>query len=363
MVKVKAPKEYISKPDVLEESGEYIKKYGKKALIIASKKSLEVSKDRLLPSLDKAGIEYVIHLFTGYPTMEAADKIAASYLETDVVIGLGGGRVIDTSKVVGTKKGVSVVTIPTIAATCASWAAVSILYNEKGEFTDAFFNKIGPELILADTRILFEAPKRYLYAGVIDTYAKWYEIYPYEKLEGSSTFLQVMIDIAKRAHETLTNITPIALEKEKNGEIGDEAIQTIDAIIFLAGLTGSLQTDTLYQGIAHPLYNVLSYVEETKHLLHGEKVGYGLLVQQVLEKKTKKEIQEVIDLFRFFENDWTLEALHIKDNTEKLAFISDKIYKDYYKSLNRLGYGFSGEEIRDAFYAIDALIEDRKKRV
>lgn len=362
MVRVKAPKEYISEPDVLYKAGEYIKNYGKKALIVASEKSLDVTKDLLLPSLKDAGIEYEIHLFTGYPTMEAAESIAASYLDSDVVIGLGGGRVIDTAKVVGTKKDVPVVTIPTIAATCASWAAVSILYNEEGEFVDAFFNKVGPVLILADTKILFQAPKRYLFAGVIDTYAKWYEIAPYEKIEGDSTFLQVMIDIAKRAHQTLTHKTPIALEKAKQGEIGEEAIQTIDAIIFLAGLTGSLQTDTLYQGIAHPLYNVLSYVPETKHLLHGEKVGYGLLIQQVLEKKTKEEIQEVIELFGFFENQLTLEELHIKDNNEKLDFITKKIWEDYHKSLNNLGYGFSAGEIKEAIFSTDALIEESKTK-
>lgn len=357
MVKVKAPKEYISEPDVLERAGDYIVKYGKKALIIGSQTSIEVTKDILLPSLTKAGITYEIHLFSGYPTMETASKIAASYPDSDVVIGLGGGRVIDTAKVVATKKEVPSITIPTIAATCASWAAVSILYNEDGEFSEAFFNTIGPSLILADTRILFEAPKRYLYAGVIDTYAKWYEIYPYEAIEGSSTFLQVMIDIAKRAHDTLTNVTPIAIEKEKKGEIGSEAIQTIDAIIFLAGLTGSLQTDTLYQGIAHPLYNVLSFVAETKHLLHGEKVGYGLLVQQVLEKKSDEEIKEVIALFHSFENAFTLKDLKINDKPEKVSFIAQKIYQDYHPSLNRLGYGYSSEEIKSAFHAIDEQIE------
>jgi glycerol dehydrogenase-like iron-containing ADH family enzyme len=362
MVRVKAPKEYISEPDILKKAGEYIKNYGKKALIVASEKSLEVTKDVLLPSLEVAGIAYEIHLFTGYPTMEAAESIAASYLDSDVVIGLGGGRVIDTAKVVGTKKDVPVVTIPTIAATCASWAAVSILYNDEGEFVDAFFNKVGPILILADTKILFQAPKRYLFAGVIDTYAKWYEIAPYEKIEGDSTFLQVMIDIARRAHDTLTQKTPIALEKAKQGDIGEEAIQTIDAIIFLAGLTGSLQTDTLYQGIAHPLYNVLSYVPETKHLLHGEKVGYGLLIQQVLEKKSKEEVQEVIELFGSFDNQLTLEDLHIKNNNEILDFIAKKIWEDYHKSLNHLGYGFSADEIKESFFSTDALIEESKRK-
>ena len=362
MVRIKAPKEYISEPDVLYKAGEYIKKYGKKALIVSSEKSLEATKDILLPSLKEADILYEIHLFTGYPTMEAAETIAASYSDFDVVIGLGGGRVIDTAKVVGTKKDLPIVTIPTIAATCASWAAVSILYNEKGEFTDAFFNKIGPVLILADTRILFQAPERYLYAGVIDTFAKWYEIYPYEKLQGDSTFLQVMIDIAKRAHQTLKEKTPVALLKAKAGEIGEEAVSTIDAIIFLAGLTGSLQTDTLYQGIGHPLYNVLSYVDETRHLLHGEKVGYGLLVQQVLEQKTEEEIQEVIELFRSFENAFTLEKLHIKGNTEKLDFISEKIWRDYHESLNYLGYGFSANEISEAILKIDDFIEHSKTK-
>jgi glycerol dehydrogenase len=365
MIKIKAPKEYYNEPEILSKSGIYIKEYGSRALIIGSKTSFEVAGGDLMASLEESGIKHRQYEFSGYVTKEKAEEIATEYryAKVDVVIGLGGGRVIDTAKLVATHLKAATVTIPTIAAQCASWAAVSIVYDNEGRFVDGIFNTVGPELILADTKLLFEAPHRYLYAGIVDSYAKWYEIYPYKEVEGEggNTFLQTMILIAGQLKDILDNQTQIALEKyNANGEIGDEAIKVIDAIIYLAGLSGSLQTDILYQGIAHPMYNALSHFPETGHLLHGEKVGFGILLQQVLEKKSDEEIEAVIELFVKLGNTLTLEDIGLANEPEKVKELAESLYGRYAVSLNRLGYGFSAEEIEDGLYIIDRKIRESK---
>ena len=49
------------------------------------------------------------------------------------VLGIGGGRVLDCAKAVANLLShVGLVTIPTVAATCAAWSPVSIIYNELG---------------------------------------------------------------------------------------------------------------------------------------------------------------------------------------------------------------------------------------
>jgi len=360
-VKIKAPKEYYSEPDLLKKSGAYIRQYGSNALIIGSPNSFKAAGEALHSTLEAAGIRYTSYHFSGYVTLKKARAIADAYAGVDLIIGVGGGRVLDTAKLVGSYLEVPIVTVPTIAATCAAWAAVSIIYDDEGRFQGGFFNTIGPQLILADTRILFDAPRRYLYAGIVDSLAKWYEIYPYDKVEGASTFLQTMIKVADQLRNILTEKTASAIEKRAHGEIGTEAVQVIDAIIFLAGLTGSLQTDTLYQGIAHPLYNVLSNSPEASHLLHGEKVGYGILLQQVLEGKTPEEIERVIKLFSQFENTLVLSDMGIKEGGEDdLRLISESLWTDYRQSLNRLGYGFSAKEIYDALLETDRRISQSK---
>jgi glycerol dehydrogenase len=333
-----------------------IGRYGTNALVVDSPASEQKGGELLFAALESAGIRHTQTCFSGHVTLRKAHEIAARGGDIDLVIGMGGGRVLDVAKLVGTFCGVPVVTVPTIAATCAAWAAVSIVYDEEGRFSESYFNTVGPELVLADTKILFEAPRRYLWAGIVDTFAKWYEIIPYERLEGASTFLRTMIQISAQLRDTLTRCSASAIRKFEEGELGDEAVQVIDAVIFLAGLTGSMQTDTLYQGIAHPFYNAMSYFPESGHLLHGEKVGFGVLLQQVLEGKTSEEIEGVIRLFAGFGNTLTLRDMKLEGQDELIWRLAEHLWEVYRPSLNRLGYGFSASEIYDGIRKTDGLI-------
>lgn len=346
-VKIKAPKAYHSGVGLLEECGPLIAAYGTNALLIGSPKSFSAAGPRLFPALERAGVRRTDHSFSGSVTMEAARALADAHADggIDAVIGLGGGRVMDTAKLVGTLLNVPVITIPTIAATCAAWAAVSIHYDDAGRFQGGFFNPEGPQLVLADVGLLFAAPRRYLLAGIVDALAKWYEIVPYEPLEGESSFLQTMLLVAGQLRDTLARQTAPALELYEKGVLGIEAVQVIDAVIYLAGLTGSLQTDTLYQGFAHPFYNELSSVPSSAHLLHGEKVGFGILVQQTLEHKSSREAEETLRLFAGLGNTLTLADLGLEHDPVALGALARRLWARYAPSLNRLGYGFDPEEL------------------
>jgi glycerol dehydrogenase len=350
-IKIKAPKEYVNAPGLLRRSGSLIRAYGKNALIVASPKSVNAAGQTLFPSLEEAGVERTVHLFSGYVTFEKAESIARLYGNKgiDAVIGVGGGRVIDTAKIAATLLDVPAITVPTIAATCAAWAAVSIVYDDEGRFRDAFFNTVGPELVLADTRVLMEAPRRFLYAGIIDSLAKWYEIYPYRRMDEDSTFLDTMARVCEQLQEIL--------EREAERAFSDDkaARRVVDAVIYLAGLSGSLQTDTLYHGVAHPLYYVMRKFPESHSLLHGEIVGFGLLLQQVLERKPSEEIEATVRLFGKFQNVLTLADLGLEGKEERIREIAEDLYEGYHSSLNYLGYGHSAEEIYRAILKIGAI--------
>lgn len=114
--------------------------------------------------------------FTGHCSeRDVAGLVQASGDDRAVVIGVGGGALLDSAKVLARRLGVPLVAIPTIAATCAAWTPLSVWYSDAGQalnfeiFDDANF------LVLVEPRIILNAPAEYLLAGIGDTLAKWYE--------------------------------------------------------------------------------------------------------------------------------------------------------------------------------------------
>jgi glycerol dehydrogenase len=321
------PKIYETQVGIVDNVGDYAQKLGSKALVIGGRTAFEKTKNRLAESLAQAGVIATFEVFSGFPTLAHAQVIADKVKSEayDVIIGVGGGRAIDQAKAVSSLADVALLTVPTIAATCAAWAAVAILYDESGAFAEPLFHQEGPRIILVDPEIILSAPTRFLYAGAIDTLAKLYEISPYLALEKTDvTTFQIMVDLSQRAFESLTQHTQIALDEATSGRYGKSAQLVLDAIIYLAGLTGSFQTGTLYQGLGHPFYNATTHFPETHGLLHGELVGFGLLLQDEVQGKLT---DEKLQLFAEFDNLFTLSDFGF--DSEKTAILAQTIIDKY----------------------------------
>lgn len=52
----------------------------------------------------------------------------------DVIIGIGGGKSVDTAKAVGEILSAKVVSVPTIASTDAPTSSLSVIYSDDGVF-------------------------------------------------------------------------------------------------------------------------------------------------------------------------------------------------------------------------------------
>lgn len=87
----------------------------------------------------------------------------------------GGGKAIDTCKVLAHSTNRPFFTFPTIASTCASCTSLGIVYHPDGSLREYSFSKIPPNYIFINTQIIAEAPDIYLWAGMGDTMAKHYE--------------------------------------------------------------------------------------------------------------------------------------------------------------------------------------------
>jgi len=323
MITIKTPERYINEPDILKSAGEYIGKLGNKALIIGGKTALKSVGEEFFSSIQQADIEFKIEEFGDYCSRENIDKFTSIVKETqvDLIIGVGGGRVLDLVKAVGEKSNVAVVTVPTIAATCAAWSALSVIYDESGKVTDFNILNTSPKLVLVDAGIIAKAPVRYLNAGIGDTIVKWYEAAPHIVEGQNDISLNIGLQTAKLALQILYDNSAIAAKEVERNNVNKEVKDVVDAIIILAGLVGSINGGKHRAAIAHAIHDSLTAIPETHGSLHGEKVIFGLIVQFVLEGKSEKEIEELVGFLNLLNLPVTLEQLGIKEE------VSEKIFK------------------------------------
>jgi glycerol dehydrogenase-like iron-containing ADH family enzyme len=197
----------------------------------------------------------------------------------DVIVGVGGGKALDAAKLLAHQTQLPVVTVPTSAATCAAWTALSNVYSDGGAFEYDVPLPHCPQLLLLDYDLVVTAPPHTLIAGIGDALAKWYEA------SVSSGHSQQTLIIA--AVQQARILRDILLQKsaEAFAAPGGEAWrEVVDATVLMAGVIGGLGGAQCRTVAAHAVHNGLTHLSGTRKSLHGDKVAYGILVQLRLEE-------------------------------------------------------------------------------
>jgi len=224
--------------------------------------------------------------FSGHCSESAVSRYVQLGHDADLIIGIGGGSVLDTAKAVAHRLGKPFVAIPTIAATCAAWTPLSVWYDDHGKALGYELFPLASRLVLVEPRILLAAPADYLRAGIGDTLAKWYEARVLCEAETSLPLTaQIGLSVARQIHDVLIEEGPAALAAAASGTLSDSFLRVVDAVIAGGGLVGGLGERHTRLAAAHSIHNGLTVLPETARFLHGAKVAYGILVQLALEER------------------------------------------------------------------------------
>lgn len=260
----------------------------KNILIITGDKSFEAIEKNFLPIISNKN--YQIKKYLGECSYENCENILNSilYENFDIVIAAGGGKAIDTGKIIASKLNLILFSIPTIASTCASTSSVSVVYNNDHSFNNLYFLKSPPNKTFIDLKTINSAPNKYLWAGIGDTLSKYYEV-TLKKENLKKENLNINFH-SQMGIELSNNCKNIILRNSKkaysNLNITDELKKTVLTIIVNTGMVSNLIDEYFNGGIAHSVFyglTVLPSVE--KNHLHGEVVAFGILVQLLIEKK------------------------------------------------------------------------------
>ncbi len=283
---IKKIEEFFSKEEL--ESSAYIH----------GKRSGEAVDPYLPKSIKDAKHNYLV---SGHCSHEIVDLISSESEDAPVIIGAGGGTVLDIAKAVAAKLNRPFVSIATIAATCAAWTPLSVWYTEEGAAINYEIFRQGAFLVAVEPQIILEAPEKYLQAGVADTIAKYYEAdILSDGVENLPLTAALGLTVSKQIGDVLLNEGASAFDAMREKKINHSFLNVVDAIVAGGGLVGGLGERYTRVAAAHAMHNGLSQLENCKHVLHGLKVAYGILVQTAL-LGDKIELKKLYDKFLVLE--------------------------------------------------------------
>lgn len=272
------PREYVQGPGALSELPHLMMRHG-------HKHALAIVDGFLIENFRQAtvGSPIICQAFAGECTMAEAERLAAQVGDADLIIGMGGGKCIDTAKAVSILAGLPFFSLPSIASNDAPTSRLVVLYDADHSIVGTQFMRFNPDLVLVDTDVIARAPLRFLRAGIGDALTKMFETRAVQQCDGqnfmSSRQPYLAGHLGRVCFETVIREAPRCLEALEHGERPKGFEELVEALILVSGLafeSGGLS-------VAHSMTRGLTRVPAIAAAMHGEQVAYGVLVQLVLE--------------------------------------------------------------------------------
>ncbi|KTD85459.1 glycerol dehydrogenase [Paenibacillus etheri] len=322
-----SPTKYIQGHGEIQKLGEYCLQLGaKSAFAIIDPYIFSMYKKDILHSFEINDIPLIMREFKGECSRNQVDEIVLELgrKDVEVVLGIGGGKTLDTAKAASYMSDLPVVIVPTVASTDAPCSALSVLYTDEGDFDCYLPLKRNPDMVIADINIITKAPARLLVAGMGDALSTFYEARACRQsgavthAGGTSTI--AAFSLARACLDTLLAEGESALIDVKQGITSSAVEHIVEANIYLSGVgfeSGGLAA-------AHAIHNGLTLHEGCRNVLHGEKVAFATIVQLVLENTSDDEIAQIIDFCKKIGLPVTLKELGIiSSEIDKLMVVAE----------------------------------------
>jgi Glycerol dehydrogenase and related enzymes len=350
---IKSPRAYAHESGLRARVGEFIHPYATHIHIITSPRAWQAVNPELSASLEASGIRWTVDYLQGECTDSAIAtlKAAVEQQKAGLILAVGGGRVLDTAKAVAAQlPEIKLVNFATVAATCAAWSPVAIIYTPQGGHQRSQPLAKLPDLVLVDSEVIARSDVRYLKAGIVDALAKYYEFMPYLRHSPDDLALSLKVMSAQRALEVYRTQGAAAVAANEHQQVTPALVNIIDANIVLAGLANSVRDELPTPGFAHAIHNRLTYQPELHHWLHGEKVGFSLLVQSLIEHDGVPDA-ELLALLHQYDMPLKLTAL-VGERADVIRSIAEQI-KFPATSAERLPFSVSPESLEQALLATE----------
>lgn len=339
---------YTIGEDAFLKFNEVCRPLGENLLIVGGKKALNASADKLKSAIGGNFNIIDTALYGDECCDTAVERLYEKYKDKkiDFITGVGGGKALDTAKYLADVMNVPVVTVPTIASTCAASSALSVVYTENHTFQCFRRYKKPAYHCFIDTRIITDAPSFYFRAGLGDTLAKYYEVEFSARGRKKTYSDETAISISRMCNAPLLNIGKKALDDCINHKISDEFNQAVLIITVSTGMVSMMINPDYNGAMAHALFYGFTTIDGFEEkFLHGDVVGYCTGVQLILDNKYE-EAKKVFSFLRSIGVETTLSQRGIPVDRDYLDGVLESTLKD--PDMDTIPYEITKEMIFNA---------------
>lgn len=348
-----SPSKYVQGPGEIKKLGEYAAKLGDCALALISESGYKRNGKEIEDSFDTVSVAF--DFFNGECSMTEIERLkkVVSEKNCNVIIGIGGGKILDTAKAVAYYCQMPCVIVPTIASTDAPCSALSVIYSDEGVFESYLFLPANPNLVLMDTDIIAKSPARLTVSGMGDALATYFEARATAASNSATcaggTVTNAALCLAKLCYQTLI-------------ENGINAKLALEKNVCTPAVNKVIEANTLLSGIgfesgglagAHAIHNGFTVLPECHNVYHGEKVAFGTITQLVMENAP--ELEEVILFCIEAGLPVTLNQLGITDVTEEKIRAVAKAAAAEGETIHNMPFEVTEDTVYSAIMAADSL--------
>ena len=350
------PNKYVQGAGEMGKIAEYAKAYGKKALVVITASGYKRIGGVLEASFGAGEVGVVYDYFNGECSWNEINRLTEVMKAgaCDMVIGIGGGKILDTAKAVAYACKTPVIICPTIASTDAPCSALSVIYTDEGVFEAYHWLPANPNMVLMDTTIIANSPARLTVAGIGDALATYYEARATKAKDagtcaGGKVTCAAMA-LAELCLETLLEEGVKAKLALESGACTEAVEKVIEANTLLSGIgfeSGGLAA-------AHAIHNGLTVLPECHHMYHGEKVAFGVLTQLMLENVPTEELDEIVGFCIEVGLPVTLGELGVTEVTDEKLLAVAKAATVEGETIHNMPFEVTAEKVVAAMKAADA---------
>ncbi|MHA1409273.1 MAG: NAD(P)-dependent glycerol-1-phosphate dehydrogenase [Candidatus Odinarchaeia archaeon] len=328
--KMQLPREVIVGYDILDEVVPILSKLNLKnsVLILTGETTKQIAGQRIYDMLKTDGFKPHISIVKKASIEHITQiKNQVKRFRFDVIIGVGGGKVIDVAKVIASDMAKPYISVPTsashdgIVSPRASIKGAEKLYSIQTE---------APLAIIADSEIIMKAPYRFLAAGSADLISNTTAVYDW-KLSHEKTgeyYGAYAASQAELCSELIIKNTKLIRDfKEEGVRLVLESLISSGVAMAIAGSSRPAS------GSEHLFSHSLDHLGGSK-ALHGEQCGVGAIIMMYLQGRDWEKIRNaLIDI----KSPTTAKELGITDQVAVNALLyAPKIRKDRYTILNEV---------------------------